>query len=164
MLVVDDMLTTDALSCAVRTVFREFALVLIVHPDDASLPASYWGDSEAGVTGRSIHVRGNTPIHSLLHEACHVVCTTAAEFVRDAGGCDDEESAVCAMQLLLAEVLPGVGAERMARDMDDWGYSFREGSAWQFRSGDGRHALDWLADERPQAWRTVMSLVGTIAH
>ncbi len=47
----------------------------------------------------------------------------------DAGGDDAEESAVCYLQLVLAELLPNVGRERLCCDMDEWGYSFRLGSA-----------------------------------
>ena len=52
-----------------------------------------------------------------------------AALATDAGGSDDEESAVCYLQVLLARRLSGFGAERCLADMDAWGYSFREGSA-----------------------------------
>lgn len=39
----------------------------------------------------------------------------------DAGGDDLEESAVCFLQILLADELPGVGCERLMDDMDTWG-------------------------------------------
>ena len=47
----------------------------------------------------------------------------------DAGGDDAEENAVCYLQILMADALPNVGRERMWRDMDEWGYSFRLGGA-----------------------------------
>ena len=47
----------------------------------------------------------------------------------DAGGDYDEENAVCYLQILLADELPGFGRARMMADMDAWGYSFRLGSA-----------------------------------
>jgi hypothetical protein len=55
-----------------------------------------------------------------------------ASLLRDAGGDDAEESAVCYLQILLTDWLPGMGRARMLLDMDHWGYSFRLGStrAW----------------------------------
>ncbi|MEO1580800.1 MAG: hypothetical protein AAFR91_03080 [Pseudomonadota bacterium] len=136
-------------------------LQICVHPADAPLPGSYWGDSEAGITDRCIHVRADTPLHSLLHEACHVVCASAGNrngFVGDAMGDDNEESAVCFMQIQLAEALPGVGARRICQDMDAWGYSFREGSASAFLNGDGAGAAAWLSRSRPEAWSLLKRL------
>ncbi|MEL6302223.1 MAG: hypothetical protein AAFV47_09110 [Pseudomonadota bacterium] len=154
--------TTNAASCrALQSVFSLARLQICVHPADASLPGSYWGDSEAGITDRCIHVRADTPLHSLLHEACHVVCASVANrngFVGDAKGDDDEESAVCFMQIQLAEALPGVGARRICQDMDAWGYSFREGSAFAFLHGDGAGAAAWLSQSRPEAWSLLKRL------
>jgi hypothetical protein len=112
-----------------------------------AIPGSYWGDSEAGLVGNAVYVRADTPAHSLLHELCHYVCMDderRASLATDAGGNDDEESAVCYLQVLLAERLRGFGAERCLHDMDAWGYSFREGSARAWFDGDGAHARDWL--------------------
>ena len=53
---------------------------------------------------------------------------------RDAGGDDAEENAVCYLQILWADALPGFGRERMFLDMDAWGYTFRLGSARLKRS------------------------------
>jgi hypothetical protein len=115
------------------------------------IPGSYWGDSEAGLRGNSVYARADTPAHSLLHELCHYVCMDderRAVLATDAGGNDDEESAVCYLQVLLAERLRGFGAERCLRDMDAWGYSFREGSARAWFDGDGVYARDWLLAHR----------------
>ena len=112
-----------------------------------AIPGSYWGDSEAGSIGNAVYARADTPAHSLLHELCHYVCMDderRAALATDAGGNDDEESAVCYLQVLLAERLRGFGAERCLHDMDAWGYSFREGSARAWFDGDGAHARDWL--------------------
>jgi hypothetical protein len=112
-----------------------------------AIPGSYWGDSEAGLVGNAVYVRADTPAHSLLHELSHYVCMDGerrASLATDAGGSDDEESAVCYLQVLLAERLRGFGAERCLRDMDAWGYSFREGSARSWFHGDGAHARNWL--------------------
>ncbi len=112
-----------------------------------SIPGSYWGDSEAGLVGNAVYVRADTPAHSLLHELCHYICMDErrrTSLATDAGGSDDEESAVCYLQVLLAQLLRGFGVERCLRDMDAWGYSFREGSARAWFLGDGAHARDWL--------------------
>jgi hypothetical protein len=115
----------------------------------ATIPGSYWGDSEAGLVGDAVYVRADTPAHSLLHELCHYICMDDARrstLATDAGGDDDEESAVCFLQVLLAERLRGFGAERCLRDMDAWGYSFREGSARAWFLSDGAFARDWLLE------------------
>jgi hypothetical protein len=112
-----------------------------------AIPGSYWGDSEAGLIGDAVYARADTPAHSLLHELCHYVCMDderRAALATDAGGSDDEESAVCYLQVLLAQSLSGFGAERCLKDMDSWGYSFREGSARAWFDGDGSYARAWL--------------------
>ncbi len=63
---------------------------------------------------------------------------------RDAGGDDAEENAVCYLQILMAAALPNVGSERMCRDMDEWGYSFRLGSAAAWFREDAEDARRWL--------------------
>jgi hypothetical protein len=64
---------------------------------------------------------------------------------RDAGGDDAEENGVCYLQILLADHLPGVGKARLCADMDEWGYSFRLGSAREWFEGDADDARIWLA-------------------
>ncbi|NNC63210.1 MAG: hypothetical protein HKN84_00370, partial [Gammaproteobacteria bacterium] len=113
------------------------------------IPASYWGAPEAGIAGQCVFARADTPAHSLLHETCHYVCMTPARrkaLWRDAGGDVEEECAVCYLQVLLADRLPGFGAARLLADLDCWGYSFREGSAAAWFAGDGVAARQWLAD------------------
>ena len=132
----------------VAALLRRYGVELVCRAPDDSLPGSYWGESEAGLRGSSLYVRPDTPLHSLLHELSHYVCmddARRAALATDAGGDDDEEGAVCYLQVLLARALRGFGAERCLRDMDAWGYSFREGSAraW-FEVGDGAHARAWL--------------------
>jgi hypothetical protein len=112
-----------------------------------SIPGSYWGESEAGLIGDAVYVRADTPAHSLLHELCHYICMDderRAALATDAGGNDDEESAVCYLQVLLARELRGFSAEQCLADMDAWGYSFREGSARAWLEGDGHCARAWL--------------------
>jgi hypothetical protein len=67
-----------------------------------------------------------------------------AQLDRDAGGDDDEESAVCYLQVLLADELPGVGRARLMQDMDAWGYSFRLGSTRAWFEADAVDARQWL--------------------
>jgi hypothetical protein len=112
------------------------------------IPGSYWGGSEAGLVGRRVYARDDTPAHSLLHELAHFVCMDDARRAcldTDAGGDIDEECGVCYLQLVLADALTGFGRETCLLDMDAWGYSFREGSAAAWLAGDARDARAWLA-------------------
>lgn len=112
-----------------------------------TLPGSYWGDSEAGLKGRQLFARPDTPLHSILHEACHYVCVTPERRVgidTDAGGDYEEENGVCYLQVLLADHIPRFGRERMLADMDAWGYTFRLGSARAWFADDAEDAHDWL--------------------
>ncbi|HEX2797609.1 MAG TPA: hypothetical protein VHN38_11025 [Immundisolibacter sp.] len=116
---------------------------------DADIPGSYWGESEAGLVGDTLHVRPDTPLHSALHEACHWLCMDAGRrrgLHTDAGGDDIEECAVCYLQILLADRLPGVGRARLMQDMDAWGYSFRLGSAAAWFESDADDARAWLQE------------------
>jgi hypothetical protein len=133
----------------------------LVAPDEL-IPGSYWGESEAGLIGDVLYARLDTPLHSVLHEACHYICMTPerrAALDRDAGGDHPEESAVCLLQVLLADALPGIGRERMLDDMDAWGYSFRLGSVRAWLAADADDAREWLrreglTDERDSpTWR-----------
>jgi hypothetical protein len=126
---------------------RAYGATLVVLEPDAPIPGSYWGAPEAGLVGDYVYVRPDTPAHSLLHELCHYVCmddVRRATLDTDAGGDDLEECGVCYLQLLLAEELGGFDLERSLRDMDAWGYSFREGSARAWFEGDARFAREWL--------------------
>jgi len=114
---------------------------------DTDIPGSYWGDEEAGLIGRSLLARSDTPVHSVLHEACHYICMDHQRreaLDTNAGGDYDEENAVCYLQVVLADELPGVGRERMFNDMDAWGYSFRLGSTRNWFESDAEDAFAWL--------------------
>ncbi|HXA34719.1 MAG TPA: hypothetical protein VNW26_00170 [Steroidobacteraceae bacterium] len=111
------------------------------------IPGSYWGEREAGLIGAKLYTRLDTPLHSVLHESAHFICMTPerrAGLHTDAGGDDAEESAVCYLQVALAEALPNVGRERLCRDMDEWGYSFRLGSTAAWLAQDAEDARAWL--------------------
>jgi hypothetical protein len=132
---------------ALSDLLAPYGLVCEQVADAAPIPGSFWGDSEAGLVGRRLLLRLDTPVHSALHEACHFVCMTAARrdgLHTDAGGDYDEENAVCYLQILLAGQLPAVGSERLMRDMDAWGYSFRLGSARRWFEHDAADARHWL--------------------
>lgn len=62
----------------------------------------------------------------------------------DAGDTQRDEDAVCYLQLLLADELPGFGRERAFADMDAWGYTFRLGSAKAWFEQDADDARDYL--------------------
>ncbi len=130
-----------------RDLLRRFDLRLELVPDADDIRGSYWGDSEAGVIGHDVIARRDTPIHSVLHECCHVICMDSgrrAGLDRDAGGDDLEEAAVCYLQILLADSIDGVGRDRLMQDMDAWGYSFRLGTTRAWFESDAEDAEAWL--------------------
>jgi hypothetical protein len=140
-------LLADTGTAAVADLLRKYGLEFESVPDGASIPGSYWGEPEAGIIKQRVFARPDTPVHSILHETCHVVCMSderRASLSTNAGGDDLEESAVCLLQVVLADYLPGVGRERLMRDMDEWGYSFRLGSTAAWFSKDADDARNWL--------------------
>ncbi len=124
-----------------------YGLTLELLPDGEAITGSFWGESEAGIVGRNVYVRPDTPIHSFLHETCHVICMSAKRrdgLDRDAGGDDLEEAAVCYLQVVLADSIDGVGKDRLMQDMDAWGYSFRLGSTRDWFENDAADAAEFL--------------------
>ena len=116
-----------------------------------TITGSFWGEPGAGIVGKRVFVRDDTPIHSMLHEVCHIICMSderRADLHRDAGSDDLEEAAVCYLQIILADFLQGVGSARLVQDMDAWGYSFRLGSTARWFSEDAADAFEWLVDNR----------------
>jgi hypothetical protein len=116
--------------------------------DGAPIPGSYWGEPEAGVIGANVYARADTPVHSLLHEACHLLVLPpdrVPSVHTDATDSIEEEDATCYLQILLADALPGVGRARLMADMDAWGYSFRLGSTHAWFEHDAADARAWLA-------------------
>jgi hypothetical protein len=117
-------------------------------PPGEPIPGSYWGECEAGLVGTTVHARPDTPVHSLLHEACHLLVMPPerrAAVHTDATDSVPEEDAACYLQILLADQLPGVGRDRLMADMDAWGYSFRLGSARAWFERDAEDALAFLS-------------------
>jgi hypothetical protein len=134
---------------AIVALLARFGLDFVGVPAGEPIPGSYWGDCEAGIIGSTVHARADTPVHSLLHEAGHLIVLPPerrAQVHTDATDSVAEEDATCYLQILLADALPGVGRERLLRDMDAWGYSFRLGSARAWFEHDAEDARQWLAE------------------
>lgn len=144
----EDVLRLAELDLAsVSTLLSNYGLVLTIVTAGNDIPGSYWGEEEAGLIGNELLVRDDTPLHSILHEAGHYVCmdqTRRDGLDTNAGGDYDEENAVCYLQILLADHLEKFGRQRMFRDMDSWGYTFRLGSARAWFEDDAEDALSWL--------------------
>lgn len=123
-----------------------YELTLQAVGDGQDIPGSYWGAPEAGLKKHTVYARGDTPVHSVLHECAHCICMSAsrrAALDTDAGGEDQEENAVCYLQIVLARPLYEQSIEAVCADMDAWGYSFRLGSArdWFERDADDARAF-----------------------
>ena len=133
---------------AARHLLARYGLSLRLIDAGMPIPGSYWGDSEAGLIGTTVYARADTPVHSLLHEACHLIVlplTRRAAVHTDATDSVAEEDATCYLQILLGDALPGVGRARVMADMDAWGYTFRLGSARAWFEQDAEDARAWLA-------------------
>ncbi len=125
-----------------------FGLTLQRVESQQPIPGSFWGDEEAGIIGNMVYARDDTPVHSLLHEAGHLIVLPPerrTEVHTDATDSIEEEDATCYLQIVLAEQLPGVGSERLMADMDAWGYSFRLGSTRAWFERDADEAARFLA-------------------
>ncbi len=137
---------------APRAPLARHGLALEQVADGQPIPGSYWGDPEAGLVGATVYARGDTPVHSLLHEAAHLMVMPAERrpgVHTDASDCQHEEDATCLLQILLADALPGVGSARLMDDMDAWGYSFRLGSTRAWVEGDAQDARAFLSSRYP---------------
>ena len=125
----------------------QFGLEVKRMPINQDLPGSFWKAPEAGLIGDTLYISDDTPVHSALHESCHYICMDQqrrAKLHTDAGGTAIEENATCYLQTLLADFIPEMGRERSFKDMDEWGYSFRLGSAKAWFEQDAEEALEWL--------------------
>ena len=132
---------------APRALLAKYGLALERVADGQPIPGSYWGECEAGVIGATVYARDDTPVHSLLHEAAHLIVLPPerrAAVHTDATDSVAEEDAVCVLQALLGDQLPGVGRERIWADMDAWGYTFRLGSARAYFEQDADEAFAFL--------------------
>ncbi len=143
----DVITVVDVGEAALAGLLRQYGLELVVQAEGEPITGSFWGESEAGVVGRVVYVRPDTPVHSFLHETCHIICMDEerrAGLDKDAGGDDLEEAAVCYLQVLLADLIDGVGRDRIMADMDTWGYSFRLGSTRRWFEEDADDAREFL--------------------
>lgn len=141
---------SDVGEAAVRRIAGRYGVAVEWLAAGSVVNGSFWGEPEAGIVGQCIFVRPDTPIHSFLHELCHIVCVTPERRKRldgNAGSDDVEESAVCYLQVVLADHVPGVGRDRLMQDMDAWGYSFRLGTTRRWLEEDASDARAWLVGE-----------------
>ena len=141
------LLVADVPLATIISLLQKFDLELVVEKDGVAITGSFWGDTEAGIVGRRVYVRNDTPVHSLLHEASHILCMTEDRRTgldRDAGGDDLEEAAVCYLQIILADLMVGVGGDQLMLDMDAWGYSFRLGKTRDWFQQDAEDAREFL--------------------
>jgi hypothetical protein len=139
----------DIAFAPVADTLARYGLCLHLLEDGAPIPGSYWGEPEAGIVASNVYARGDTPVHSLLHEACHLIVLPEERrqaVHTDATDSIAEEDAVCVLQALIGDVLPGVGRERILEDMDAWGYTFRLGSARAYFDHDAAPAFEWLRE------------------
>ena len=143
------ILVSDVPLAALSSLLKCYGLDLVRQAQDTAISGSFWGDTEAGIIGHRVYVRADTPVHSLLHETCHVICMTEARrsvLDRDAGGDDLEESAVCYLQVVLADHIEGVARDQLMLDMDEWGYSFRLGNTRDWFQTDAEDAAEFLTN------------------
>ncbi|MCF7752014.1 hypothetical protein KQ945_14735 [Bacillus subtilis subsp. subtilis] len=152
-----DVVAADVQVTCVGDIHFEDAVALLaahdlrLHRVDAAapIPGSYWGEPEAGIIGSDVYVRDDTPVHSMLHEACHLIVLPPerrALVHTDATDSVPEEDATCYLQIVLAGQLPGVGSDRLMQDMDAWGYTYRLGSTRAWFEQDAEDAKAWLVE------------------
>ncbi|KAF1009752.1 MAG: hypothetical protein GAK28_00397 [Luteibacter sp.] len=130
-----------------RTLLATHGLDLVAVGDGDTIPGSYWGDTEAGIIGTTVYARADTPVHSLLHEACHLIVLPddrRALVHTDATDSIEEEDATCYLQIVLGGHLPSVGSTRVMDDMDRWGYTYRLGSTKAWFEQDAEEAKAFL--------------------
>lgn len=139
----------DSNQSEVKSLLASHGLELKIVKQDQVIPGSFWGEAEAGLIKNKLYARLDTPLHSILHEACHYICMDKqrrAGLHTNAGGDYEEENAVCYLQILLADQINGFGRDRAMADMDHWGYSFRLGSARAWFEHDAEDAREWLVE------------------
>ncbi len=147
----DVLRLADVELTSIANMLSSYGLSIKTITNGQQIPGSFWGDEEAGLIGNELLVRADTPLHSILHEACHYICmdeTRRDGLHTNAGGDYDEENAVCYLQILLADHIEQLGQQRMFKDMDRWGYTFRLGSAQAWFEHDAEEARGWLLQQK----------------
>tara|TARA_R110002049_G_scaffold225521_1_gene397413 strand:+ start:36669 stop:37157 length:489 start_codon:yes stop_codon:yes gene_type:complete len=130
-----------------RSLFNRFGLILEEVDINDDIPYSFWGAPEAGRFRSTLYAREDTPIHSILHEACHFICMPPEQRnsdAHDAGGSALIENACCYLQLVLSDYIPSFNKAIHMHDMNVWGYNFRLGSAARWFHVDSDDASQWL--------------------
>lgn len=132
---------------ALSALLSRFGLIIELVDQGRAISGSFWGDEEAGLIDARVFARNDTPVHSILHETCHFICMDSERrngLHTNAGGGYNEENAVCFLQIVLADYLPDMSRERMCAEMDQWGYTFRLGSAESWFERDAEDTREWL--------------------
>ncbi|MDH3342285.1 MAG: hypothetical protein OEM07_01020 [Gammaproteobacteria bacterium] len=145
------LLCSEINSAHLDDLLGRFGLKVKRMPVDLELPGSFWKAPEAGLVGDTLYISDVTPVHSALHESCHYICMDQqrrAKLHTDAGGTAIEETATCYLQVLLSDLIPEMGRKRSFKDMDEWGYSYRLGSAQAWFEQDAEDALAWLIEHQ----------------
>lgn len=130
-----------------ETLLQRYGMEIKIIGNNEAIPGSFWHPPEAGLIANKLYIRSDTPVHSALHEACHYICMDDGRrknLDTDAGGGYEEEDGVCYLQILLSDFIPEMKQQRMFSDMDEWGYSFRLGSAQAWFEQDAEDAFEWL--------------------
>ena len=130
-----------------KSILDNYGMEIELLADAEPIPGSFWQPPEAGLIKNTLYIRNDTPVHSALHETCHFICmdkNRRDNLDTNAGGDYEEEDAVCYLQILLSEHIPEMKQTRMFSDMDEWGYSFRLGSAKAWFKNDAEDAEEWL--------------------
>ena len=133
-----------------KSLLERYGMDIQTVDNNEAIPGSFWQPPEAGLVGDTLYIRGDTPVHSALHETCHYICMDKQrrdKLHTDAGGTAIEENGVCYLQILLSDYIPEMKKQRMLEDMDSWGYSFRLGSTKAWFEQDAEDALEWLVSK-----------------
>ena len=94
----------DVAGCDVVALLARYGLRFERVADGAPIPGSFWGESEAGLISSTVFARDDTPLHSLLHEACHLIVIPPEmswRGDRKASGLVFDENVKCCMPLLV---------------------------------------------------------------
>lgn len=136
---------------SLRPLFDHYQLNLKEVDINNDIPYSFWGAPEAGRFQSTLYAREDTPIHSLLHEACHFICMSPQQRhadSHDAGGSALIENACCFLQLVLSDHIPNFNLAIHMHDMNTWGYNFRLGSVARWFYADSDDASQWLIRQK----------------